>query len=644
MGKPAARVGDMTAHGGAIVAPGAPTVLIGKMPAATLSSMHVCPMFTGPVPHVGGPVILGSTGVFLGKMPAARVGDMAVCVGPPDSIVLGCFTVLIGEAGSGSQAGSAGSAAAAAAAKIIPAKSVSPVPLAPIPPPTDKLHLCDFKLVDSAKKPLTGIPFLLIDPAKIKLKAASHSDGCRYGGYAQAGSYTVEVKQLSNAKWPSDKITVGEEINLTVDADGFEDGEEGVIVLIERTNGAGQNIFGHIPFKVSGKKVKVKWKVDLTHLAPTPVPAPGTAPSTKTFHFLAYGMGAMVVSGPVIIESKLKFRHEDVLGRPMKNRKVQVTFCDGTMREMQLDENGEADFGVVPAGPIRVLLIEEEKAMPADDEAGPYLHTKTVLRKGCRDEEGEKRIKKQGKIQVKGTQVFDLQKDLLDLGFDAVGKADGDFGEGTKGAVKAFQEAAKTGARKQKDKDITVTPGYKGTVNGAVDEATKAEIKEWKAKGYLKKGYSEEFIIFASTVYGESASQSSVAWRAIAHVIMNRVGQREWKKHKTAAAIVQHTGFDAYSQQTSLYVKCKNYLEKGIGAPQKRIDLMVSVIEPVYLGTDADNTDGAQLYYSPKAQTQLHKKFPKNYKSKPTWVNDKVKLVNVKEILETDDFEFYAYK
>ena len=29
-------------------------------------------------------------------MPAARVGDMCVCVGPPDVIVLGSFTVLIG--------------------------------------------------------------------------------------------------------------------------------------------------------------------------------------------------------------------------------------------------------------------------------------------------------------------------------------------------------------------------------------------------------------------------------------------------------------------------------------------------------------------------------------------------------------------
>lgn len=59
--------------------------------------MHVCPMVTGVVPHVGGPILPpGCPTVLIGGLPAARVGDMAVCVGPPDSIVLGSFTVLIG--------------------------------------------------------------------------------------------------------------------------------------------------------------------------------------------------------------------------------------------------------------------------------------------------------------------------------------------------------------------------------------------------------------------------------------------------------------------------------------------------------------------------------------------------------------------
>jgi uncharacterized Zn-binding protein involved in type VI secretion len=90
-------MGDMTTHGGVIIL-GYPTVLIGGMPAARVSDMHVCPMVTGIVPHVGGPILPpGSPTVLIGGLPAARVGDMATCVGPPDSILPpGCPTVLIG--------------------------------------------------------------------------------------------------------------------------------------------------------------------------------------------------------------------------------------------------------------------------------------------------------------------------------------------------------------------------------------------------------------------------------------------------------------------------------------------------------------------------------------------------------------------
>lgn len=65
-------------------------------PAARITDMHVCPMCTGPVPHVGGPITLGMPTVLIGNMPASRVGDMCVCVGPPDVIAMGSMTVLIG--------------------------------------------------------------------------------------------------------------------------------------------------------------------------------------------------------------------------------------------------------------------------------------------------------------------------------------------------------------------------------------------------------------------------------------------------------------------------------------------------------------------------------------------------------------------
>ncbi len=67
-------------------------------PASRITDMHVCPMSTGPVPHVGGPIVSpGGPTTLIGKLPAATMGSMCVCVGPPDSVIMGSTTVLISK-------------------------------------------------------------------------------------------------------------------------------------------------------------------------------------------------------------------------------------------------------------------------------------------------------------------------------------------------------------------------------------------------------------------------------------------------------------------------------------------------------------------------------------------------------------------
>ncbi len=66
--------------------PGAPTVLIGSMPAAVVGDLLVC---------VGPPdsIVKGSTTVLIGGKPAARLGDLTAHGGV---IVVGFPTVMIG--------------------------------------------------------------------------------------------------------------------------------------------------------------------------------------------------------------------------------------------------------------------------------------------------------------------------------------------------------------------------------------------------------------------------------------------------------------------------------------------------------------------------------------------------------------------
>ncbi len=89
---PAARVTDTTTHGGVIVGPGDPTVLIGGMPAAVMGDNHICALPPNVHQPTTSPFPLGSTTVFVGGKPAVRVGDVAICgataaVGEPTVII-----------------------------------------------------------------------------------------------------------------------------------------------------------------------------------------------------------------------------------------------------------------------------------------------------------------------------------------------------------------------------------------------------------------------------------------------------------------------------------------------------------------------------------------------------------------------------
>ncbi len=357
MGKPAARLGDLTAHGGTIIL-GSPTVLIGKMPAATLGDMHVCPMVTGVVPHVGGPISLGSTGVLLGKKPAARVSDMAVCVGPPSMNAMGCFTVLIGEGGSGSQAGSAEAAAAAAAASKTGPKAIKPFPLSKPPEKPPEIHSVEFDFVDSAGNPLAGIPYRLTDPDNAEINAVSTVDGHAYhGGYVKAGSFTVEVCTLNQAKWAKDEMAASEKAKYSVVADGFKDGSS-AFVTVYGTGEGGLRIPVLTEAKVvQGGKVEGEWDAKKSLLTED-----GHKPELETCEFFQLMVCVdqwVSVSPNLKVHDTLEIELTGDGGKPSKNRSYSVTLRDGTILTGQLNSQGKAKHEKITRGGFHVTFGEK---------------------------------------------------------------------------------------------------------------------------------------------------------------------------------------------------------------------------------------------------------------------------------------------
>lgn len=91
-GGPAAVVAEQTAKTAALAAMGA--AISG---AGALSDIHLCTTPSPLPPHGPGVVIDGSATVMINNMPACRLGDTLLeAIGPPNKIVMGCMTVIIG--------------------------------------------------------------------------------------------------------------------------------------------------------------------------------------------------------------------------------------------------------------------------------------------------------------------------------------------------------------------------------------------------------------------------------------------------------------------------------------------------------------------------------------------------------------------
>ena len=101
-----------------------------------------------------------------------------------------------------------------------------------------------------------------------------------------------------------------------------------------------------------------------------------------------------------------------------------------------------------------------------------YLDSDQVLHRGSVDDDGDARYSHLSQNVPDGF-VFDLQADLVDLGFTEAGNPDGAFGRDTKRAVQAFEQAA------------GIEP------NGVVEGATRNELRIWLREGHTRNNPPE---------------------------------------------------------------------------------------------------------------------------------------------------------
>ena len=405
MGKPAARLGDPTAHGGVVVL-GFPMVIIGGMPAARIGDMHVCPMMTPgvpPIPHVGGPVMLGSPMVMIGGMPAARMGDMATCAGPPDTIMMGCPTVLIGEGGSGSGSGggASGGAGVGASAKGSTANVIDIAEdvlraMAGVGNPATGLinagltaadsvacaiasvasalsennesstkegHWLEYEFVDTAGNPVSGIEYELTHPDQKQSGGTLQSDGKVRRDVQDSGNAKVILKNLSNAKWSKEIAKVGEKIKLSAETDGIKDGTSIKILIYRKDINGSDKFVKTLEEKVKNGKIETEIDNNFEQKE-TESDNSQAMFSSSGYYFEAMTDTLKSRSDLLFIEDFLEIELKDRDRNPLANEEFILYLPNGKIQTGKLDSGGHKKIEKVPAGRYSIKfpsLIKKQK-------------------------------------------------------------------------------------------------------------------------------------------------------------------------------------------------------------------------------------------------------------------------------------------
>jgi hypothetical protein len=287
---------------------------------------------------------------MIAKMMAARVGDMCTCTGPPDTITMGCNTVMIGEGSAGGGgAGQSGSGTGATGTSTS----------------TDQIesHRIDVKFVDKGGKPISGVRYKLKDPD------GNEATGTLAGRIKQScvseGQYEVSLAAIKKAEWSSRKAKQGETVKMGAEVVGFESDAKATIQVFKRdANRADRPVDTVSDVAVSGDKVEADWKFEYREGEDDPrLGHEDTGRySYPSFYFTVTIDEVKASSGTLRITDDLEIELKDDRGEAIANEEYVVYLASGEVRKGKLDSNGKATEKDVPPTRNQVVFPNQAKA------------------------------------------------------------------------------------------------------------------------------------------------------------------------------------------------------------------------------------------------------------------------------------------
>jgi hypothetical protein len=300
---------------------------------------------------------------------------MAVCAGPPDTIAMGCPTVLIGEiSGGGGGAGmggsiTSGSVLSVAGADIAETAGSSVVNAAalgmavaasggkPSGPEKPETHWVEFDFIDTAGNPVSGVPYDFTGTDGEESSGSLNSEGKIRRDGVPAGTAKVKLYSLTNAEWSKDEAEAGDTVGLKAEVEGFESGTPATITIYERDTHGGDDLVEVLEAEVGGGRVEVDWEYRLVEEDETSAPEQSDRYSYPEYYFTVRVGRCQAVSGLLFFKDWVEVELKDQDDQAVPDCEYRVVLPNGEVRTGTLDGQGKAKLENMPPGKVKVDFI-----------------------------------------------------------------------------------------------------------------------------------------------------------------------------------------------------------------------------------------------------------------------------------------------
>jgi hypothetical protein len=293
--------------------------------------------------------------VLIGGMPALRMGDMTTCAGPPDVVALGCPTVLIGEGGAGAASGG-GPPGAGSGAVVAAHMSSAMAQTDNNESSTKEEHWIEFQFVDKAGNPVSGVHYKFTDPDGNESHGVLRMDGTIRRDGISEGQCEVVLMSVHNAKWSKESARAGDEVKLSAEVLGYEDGTKAQFKIWEQDIKGPDDPITEIETIVQGGKVEADWKYEYHEDEEKEYADQGLNKgySSPEYYFVVHVGEDKARSGLLEYKDWIEIELKDEDKNPIVDEEYILYLSDGSVRKGKLNGDGYVREEKIPPGKCNV--------------------------------------------------------------------------------------------------------------------------------------------------------------------------------------------------------------------------------------------------------------------------------------------------